>query len=174
MCQTVIIVNGYPCSGKSTFVELCKEIAKDEYEVYEYSTVDFVKAVATTLGWDGRKTLADRKFLSDLKDALTQWKNIPFEKSIEFIASKPKDAIVFIHCREPKEIQKFKDYYGTNCITVFIQRDAVQNNTQSNHADSEVANFNYDKTIQNNGNLIDLKEAAKTFLYQTTWINEGE
>ena len=84
------------------------------------STIDFVKRVATQVGWNGLKEPKDRKFLSDLKDLLTEYNDAPFtivEKQIRqsyFHFNKemgvPEDRIVFfVHCREPKEIQKFVD-----------------------------------------------------------------
>ena len=47
---------------------------------YILSTVDFVKEIAKKCGWDGTKDLKNRKFLSDLKDLLTNWNNVPFNK----------------------------------------------------------------------------------------------
>ena len=46
------------------------------------STVDFVKEVAKFCGWNGQKTPKDRKFLSDLKNILTQWNDIPYKDII--------------------------------------------------------------------------------------------
>jgi hypothetical protein len=36
--------------------------------------------MAKKFGWDGGKSLNDRRFLSDLKDALTRWKDVPYQK----------------------------------------------------------------------------------------------
>jgi len=33
------------------------------------------------MGWDGGKTPEDRRFLSDLKDALTRWKDVPYNET---------------------------------------------------------------------------------------------
>ena len=78
----LVIINGMPMSGKSQFVEYCLKIL-DDYGA-EISTVDFVKELAQEAGWDGVKRPKDRKFLSDLKDLLTEWGNIPYKKIIEF------------------------------------------------------------------------------------------
>ena len=43
------------------------------------STITYVKDIAKTIGWDGGKSPADRRFLSDLKDALTRWKDLPYQ-----------------------------------------------------------------------------------------------
>ena len=75
----IYVVNGAPRSGKDTF---CSMIAKFMGEGYVrvYSTADYVKIIAATaFGWNGEKTPRARKFLSDLKDLLTEWNDIPFK-----------------------------------------------------------------------------------------------
>ena len=74
----VVIVNGFPRSGKDTFVNFCKE--KLGAFGVSVSTVDFVKYLAAQSGWDGSKTPENRKFLSDLKDLLTEWNDVPWKK----------------------------------------------------------------------------------------------
>lgn len=167
----IVIINGRPRAGKSLFVKLCLDILR--YQGREASTVDLVKYLAEECGWDGAKTLKNRKFLSDLKDLLAEWNDVPykniqirkqiFEKSLNLFSNKePKDGILFVHCREPEEIQKFKD--RDNAITLLIRREAVENDEQSNHADSEVFNFNYDYIIENNGTIEELEKKARDFL----------
>ena len=170
----VVIINGAPTSGKSTFVETCIALAK-QGRVHEYSTVDFVKHIASECGWDGTKNLKNHKFLSDLKDLLTDWNDVPFkmsQKEIAFwngIANENKltyrDIITFIHCREPKEIQKFVDYYGPQeCTTLLIRRPTVEDNDQSNHADEEVFNYEYETVIWNDGTLTQLEAMAREYM----------
>ena len=124
----IVIVNGMPTSGKSTFVEYClKELGCWGREI---STVDFVKDIAKQAGWNGEKNLRNRKFLSDLKDLLTEWDDVPYKKikqaydDFNFELSQydvsNQRAFLFVHCREPQEIQKFKD--RLNAITVLILR----------------------------------------------------
>ena len=72
------------------------------------------------------------------------------------------EVLVFVHCREPEEIAKF--VREMNAITLLIRREAIENNEQSNHADAEVFNYDYDYIIENNGTLEDLEESAITFL----------
>ena len=166
----IVIINGAPRSGKDTFVGFCLDELK-EYG-HAFSTVDFVKDIARECGWNGEKTPKDRKFLSDLKDLLAEWNDVPYQMirreiaKIRLLAEQYNidhdKFVIFIHCREPKEIQRFvKEYDAT---TVIIRRGAVENNEQSNHADSEVFNFNYDVTIHNENSLDHLKLAAKVFL----------
>lgn len=164
----VVIINGSPMSGKSTFVDICKHISK-RGRVHEYSTVDFVKQIAEECGWDGTKDAKNRKFLSDLKDLLAEWNDVPFKKSKEFIDAvhtfAQGDIMVFIHCREPQEIQKFVDHYGKDqCHTLLIQRPSVDGDDQSNHADAQVDEYDYDLTIVNDGTLDQLKETAIIYM----------
>ena len=166
----VVIINGYPQSGKSTFVDMCKKSRKKI--CFEISTVDYIKELAKELGWDGTKTPKNRKFLSDLKDLLAEWNDIPYQKvakEIRIIKTQTKlyggeceDFVVFIHCREPEEIARFKQDF--DATTVIVKRDASVEKEQFNHADLEVENFNYDVTILNNGTLDHLKLAAECFL----------
>lgn len=166
MWTQVIVINGAPQSGKSTFVEMCKSFYS---YIDEFSTVDLVKRLAKQLGWNGEKTLKDRKFLSDLKDLLTEWNDIPFkdtEKFVTVVKMKNKlkkcDGIIFIHCREPQEIDRLKKEF--NAITLLIRRDAAENQEVSCHSDRNVLNYEYDCVIENNGNLEDLKNKAYNFL----------
>jgi hypothetical protein len=167
----VFVINGMPRAGKDTFVEMCQIQALWCLNV---STVDFVKELAVRCGWDGTKTPENRAFLSDLKDLLTKWNNVPFnmvrqriflfEKQIEQYDFNSNDGVVFIHCREPEEIQKFVEYY--NAQTILVRREAIETKEQSNHADSEVFNYKYDIHINNNGTLEDLEKVAIQFLEQ--------
>ena len=170
----IIVVNGAPRAGKDTFCEMVQKIMEERVGLYScriISTVDFVKEVAKFCGWNGQKTPKDRKFLSDLKDILTQWDDVPYKdimnsylwcKEIwkQFGYNEEK-CLYFIMCREPKEIQKFVDRLGAK--TLLVRREAVEETAQSNHADKEVFNYNYDITILNNGTLDELKDTAITF-----------
>ena len=133
------------------------------------STVDFVKKIAIECGWDGTKTLENRRFLSDLKDLLTRWNDIPYKKILARVKQLDTwnnynylDWILFVDCREPAEIQKLKECL--NATTVFIRREEVENNEVSNHADSDVFYYNYDLTIYNNSDIIHLEDEARKFI----------
>lgn len=165
----IYILNGKAGSGKTTFFKLIEEKCRNY--VYNYSTVDLVKKVAYGCGWNGSKTPENRKFLSDLKDLLTEWDDVPYKdclKEIKRITSladiydvEHDDWAIFIDCREPKEIQKFVDRLGAK--TIFIDRK-IEGYNASNHADAEVENFNYDVVINNNGTLEDLAAVAMNFI----------
>lgn len=164
-----ICINGAPRAGKDSFVELCQ---KHSQYCINISTVDCIKEIARKLGWDGTKTPRNRKFLSDLKDLLDEWDEYSYKKVIEEISryreyiitnnSVCDDFIFFIHAREPKDIQKFKE--RLNVITLFISNKTAEAAATSNHADANVKNFEYDYVIENNSTLEDLETKAIEFL----------
>lgn len=171
----IVIINGFPRSGKSTFVGICKNLSlQTNIFVREVSTVDFVKDIATKCGWNGEKDAKNRKFLSDLKDLLTEWNDIPikdiknslkkFETFLKVYGNEKinNNSIFFIHCREPKEIERLKQ--ELNAVTLLIVRDCELNKEQSNHSDSEVLNYKYDYVIGNNGTLQRLEGKALNFI----------
>lgn len=110
--------------------------------------------------------------MSDLKDLLTEWNDVPYQQirseiaKIYLIAEQygldHNKFVIFIHCREPEEIQRFVDEY--QAITVLMRRREVEGNPQSNHSDSEVFNYNYDIIIWNDEDLEFLKGTANFFL----------
>lgn len=172
----IVVINGCPRAGKDQFVSYCQ---KHLLWCGNFSTVDFVKEVAAKCGWDGTKTPKNRRFLSDLKDLLTEWGDVPFKKieqetalyeeralSYDFSSD---DVLCFVHCREPKEIARFVDELGAK--TLLIRRPDVEGGEQSNHADSEVFNYDYDYTIDNDGTLLDLELAAISFLTDLGYRN---
>ena len=162
----VFIINGAGGTGKDSFVQYFTEIAGKTF-VQNISTVDKVKEVATELGWRGTKEPLDRKYLSDIKDIFTYWCNGPFVDVVNRTRDKHEEwssygvkGYTFIHCREPEEITKLVK--ELNAETILIERNT---NTQYiNHADAEVSNYpNYTYTINNNGNLEDLKAKVQEF-----------
>ena len=153
----VIIINGAGSVGKSTFVSLCHEI---DSRVIETSTVDFVKEIALQAGWNGIKDEIGRRFISDLKDAMEHYHDIPNQKIDEFIQSHPND-IIFVNAREPHNIQYYQNKY--NAISVLIKNCNIKQ-VKGNHADENVYNYNYDVIIDNSSTLEELKRKAKWFL----------
>ena len=170
----VVVINGMARAGKDTFVQLCQ---KHIFWCYNISTVDFVKEVAKFCGWNGEKTSRDRAFLSDLKDLLTEWRDVPYSKvvhEIELCKARVKsndsslnELVVFIHCREPEEISRFEVDY--DAITLFISREEAEKEQASNHADANVRHFMYDCTIENNGTIEELEEKAIQFIHE--WLD---
>ena len=108
----IFVLNSYPTAGKDSFVDM---ISARHEGIFKMSSVDLVKQVARVAGWDGTKTSKNRKFLSDLKDLLTEWNDVPYYdienriKEIEFYNKDDKPILIFVMVREPKEIQKMVD-----------------------------------------------------------------
>lgn len=169
----IFIVNGAPGSGKTSFEVFVKQAAiKKNWLVEMYSTIDFVKDIAHKCGWDGTKTLKNRKFLSDLKDLLTKWGDIPFIKTIQAVEDIEyhwerydifrEENIIFIDCREPEEIKRLCNTLDAKSI--LIHRTANEKTETSNHADRDILRYNYDIVIDNNGTMTDLENRAQEFI----------
>lgn len=172
---TVVVINGTATAGKDTFIDLFTEVCNEKglYPVQRFSSVDEVKRFATILGWDGVKDDKGRRFLSDLKDALTLYNDLPFnymKSKIEYFRRLNKIdgdeyGFIFFHVREPKEVSRMAEEF--KAVTLLIEREGLQESF-SNHADKNVRDFPYDYVVRNNGTLSDLREnALKFFNYLT-------
>ena len=112
--QKIVVINGYPQVGKSTFVSMCYDVNKD---VIELSMVDSVKKVATYAGWNGKKDEKGRKFLAAIKQAMMEYDEGPRKAIDRYILSHP-GKVCFINARNPEDIQYFVDKY--NAVTLYI------------------------------------------------------
>ena len=169
----IIIINGSSSVGKDNFANFFKK--HYEYKSVNWSTIDKVKKVSKrNFGWNGKKTDEARLFLSEIKRVWTNFNNGPFEDMINKITKhysklekkEQQNMIYFIHCREAHEIQKFVDKYGDDCKTILLKREDRE--VPNNDSDRNVANFNYDFTIDNNGNKQDLKKQSLEFINTLT------
>lgn len=113
-----------------------------------------------------------RKFLSDLKDLLTEWNDIPFkdiQKKVyettedwDYYGIDSKRCAIFIMCREPEEIKKIVERLDAR--TILVRRGSAECEEVSNHADAEILDYKYDIEIENNGSLKDLAFEALKFI----------
>lgn len=164
--QLIVIINGDAGVGKDTFVSL-SQYANDKIAIKNISTVDKVKEAAMLLGWNGDKDEQSRFALHELKKISVNYFNgvmqyIKF-KINEFYNLYPiKKHVVFIHCREPEEIQKIKNVY-LNAITLLIKSNRVKRTT-SNEADVNVYNYKYDYILENNETEVELMKKAEWFI----------
>lgn len=176
----VVIVNGAPNSGKTTFEQMCSFILGPYYRAR--SSVDLVKEVAAKAGWQGVKEPRDRKFLSDLKDLMSAYNNAPFRDIMKYVREfedellsyqiDPRKGFIFVDVREPAEIDKLKK--ATNGTTLLIRRDSAEASKTSNHADANVLNYEYDYVIDNNQTFEDLEVEAKRLIKNlTSFQNSG-
>jgi dephospho-CoA kinase len=163
----VVIVNGFPGCGKTTFQREC-EMARydiDDGFCVSVSTVDFVKRVAHGAGWDMTKTPENRKFLSDLKQLLAEWNDSPYQeivKAIKQYQESKYDWILFVDSREPAEIERFKKEFDATTVLVRRLGDEVQET--SNESDANVLNYEYDFVVRNYGDMENLRMEAYRFL----------
>lgn len=153
----VILINGYPGSGKDTFVELCSKFAR----VDNILTSTPAKEALKLLGWDGEKTPEARDLLAQFMEISYEHFNGPVRYVLDEIA-KSRASLIFIHVREPQNIDVLKDAIGRNVLTVFVDRQS-QKGSYNNDSDSNVENYVYDITIDNNGTIDDLKGVAFSF-----------
>lgn len=165
----VIVINGAGTSGKDTFIDLFSEVCDEScegYSVYRFSSVDRVKYFATCMGWDGVKDNKGRRFLSDIKDAMTLYNDDPFnymKEKVEEVKDITEDAFIFFHVREPSEIKKMVNRLGATSL--LIERPSVNSDSFTNHADKNVKEFPYSYIVSNNGTLSDLKHRAELYFH---------
>lgn len=161
MNKQVFIINGSGGVGKDTFVGLVSKVLN--HTVINFSSVDKVKEIARIIGWTGSKTEKDRKFLSDLKALCSNYNNMPFNsmngKVQEFVKSDA--AMLFLHIREPEEIEKAKIAF--NAKSLLIRRDVIKQIT-SNRADRNVFNYQYDIVINNDDDLAGFEKKVTEFV----------
>ena len=166
MKKRIFIINGSGGVGKDLFVNMVKtSVSKfSPYIVWNYSSIDKVKTIATQIGWNGGKTEKDRKFLSDLKVLTTEYNDMPFndlKRIVNLFKEKQNVVFLFLHIREPNEIERAKNEF--NAHTILITRDSVPQIT-SNIADGGVFNYHYDTIIKNNGTKEMLQGMADLFV----------
>lgn len=153
----VILINGSCRVGKSNFVKYFSK--QCDGKIDEIDTVGVIKNVMKKhFGWNGKKDDASRLMMSEMKKLWTKFNDGPFLDTVEKITKSESD-YVFIHCREPKEIQKFKEFYGKDMITILLIKEDRE--VANNDSDKNVANYEYDYTIYNDTDKIGLKLKAK-------------
>lgn len=159
--KKVYITNGSAENGKDSFAEfLAKYIS-----VFKYSSIDLVKEMFEVVGVNKKeKTEKKRKLWSDGKDLLTKYDDIPFKDItsivVDFKNNKIETEVLLIDIREPEEIARAVETFGAESILV-RNPDAVK--IESNHADRNVENYEYDYIIENDGTLEQLDKVAKMF-----------
>ena len=152
--KVVIIINGSGGVGKDT---LCT-IASKNFECLNISSVDEVKGIANLFtNWDSsKKESKDRKFLSDLKNLLTEYCDRPFTymmKRVEEFNKNTSKQILFIHSREIMEINRLKaaifNKFNIPCFSLVV----IQSNTNpvkwGNSSDDDIDAKDYDIVFDN-------------------------
>lgn len=173
--KRIIILNGVATSGKDSLADFIIQRANETDDTYAYkmSTVDKVKEISKHFGVEDAKTDSERRLWSDLKDAWTRYNNGPFNDIVERISylynGKNSNSIYIIMCREPDEIAKFKERYGTTCIATIVHRKDLE--VPDNHADQNVDNYDYDCMVYNYSSLRHLQAIGEN-ICDTIFDNE--
>lgn len=165
----IIVINGTAESGKDTFVKMVQNHSSEE--VFNISSIDPVKELMVKCGWSRQdKSDEARACMAQIKAILVDRLDGPFwyvNQKIDEIRYFSPDAIVFVHVREPKEIEKLKWAYGADCTTLLVEKKVLR--IPNNAADRNVHQFEYEIYISNNGSLVDLDLQALSF---TTFLEE--
>lgn len=167
MPKQIIIVNGYPESGKDTFVRHCwtRLTITDSRPVFEYDSVGKYKEVLKRyFGWDGiEKNAVIRSALAYMKTLDMELSDGPFNDFGKFVNATPDNAVIFTYIREPEEIQRLTD---AGAISVLVHRGSADGKTYSNPADEDVGKFQYQHYILNIGSHDDLRLESYRFVEQ--------
>ena len=165
--KEILIINGSGGVGKDTFVTRLSKFTT----VCHTSIINPIKRVAAELGWTGKKTEKDRRFLSDLKvlvDEYNDWNYSEMENVMKTFLDEPIDGILCIDMREKRQIDKARRDFGAKAI--LVKRDTVKQIT-SNIADAGVYDVEYDYTVYNNGTIDDLDEEARKLF---AWLKQNQ
>ena len=159
MSKIALVINGRGGVGKDT---LC-DLAAKHYKVYNISSVDPIKDIARMCGWDGRKDDKSRRFLSDLKALTVAYNDFPTvwarERYLGFLESEYD--VMFLHIREPEEIEKFVRATDGAAKTLLIRGgDRMTKENYGNVSDDNVEHYTYDYYFTNDKTL---EEAEREF-----------
>jgi len=161
----VVIINGYPQSGKDTFIDQVEILGGDlNLSIARVWASTPAKYALTELGWEGdikseeiRRALA---ILKDLSDVLFDGTAKHLTLAVNELRGSEID-LLFIHARKPSEIARFKKMFDAK--TLLIDRHSVRKE-YNNDSDNNVLQYDYDYTIPNNGSIICLKSEAYEWL----------
>jgi len=165
---SVLIMNGTGGAGKGTVAEFLRELF--ELQIHEYSSIAYVKSVATsTFGWDGKKDVLGRNLLASIKQAMIIYNDLPTKKvteEIEWAINFGSDILV-VDIREPDEIEKLVIHcslQGIQCVTCRVintkLEDEAEKNGLSLTGDRLYGKYDYDVEVDNNGTLEQLKNTV--------------
>jgi len=170
MLKCVVIQNGTPRSGKD---EMIKGLHKQMLNIMRYSTVDKVKAIASSMGWNGEKTPEFRKMLSDLKIMYNEHFDGTFRDFKHNIAALQSETTTYdmliVQTREIPEIIRMVAYCAEmkiSCATTLVTRENNWSADKESLApcDHEVHDYDYNFTLENNGTLEEFAKVVETFV----------
>lgn len=169
--RIMVIVNGYPRSGKDTAVKYMRMRAEERgFKTEEFSTIDPVRdMLLNSFGIDtSAKTSEDRLLLSIIGSALEDHSQVRTKLARDrFFQILPPgvDFMLFVHLREPELIKRLIQYARSIregfATTVLVTRDVHTPGEFSNASDANVMNIEYGYVIDNSrskGGLLDTCE----------------
>ena len=170
MKKVTVVINGVGGCGKDTLIEELH----DYYNVRNVSSITPIKEIAKIIGWKGTKDDKSRKFLSDLKALTTEFNEYPLRYILneqeQFLSS--DEDIMFVHIREPEEIEKFVMNSNGKTLTLLVRpRAELQNKVFGNHSDDDVENYNYDLVFDNDKSIEETKEVWLKFVEKNICAN---
>lgn len=161
MKQRIIIINGKGGVGKDTFCSYAAQL----FRTRNISSITPIIQIAQFAGWDGKKTFAARKLLSRLKEAFTEFNDLSFQYCLsqckDFLNS--NDELMFVHIREPEEIDRLKEALGSVCCTLLIRRPDIDQRYYGNRSDDAVEDYIYDYYFDNTVSLEALPQCIQKF-----------
>lgn len=161
MNKVLIVINGKGGVGKDT---LCDFAAK-HFKTRNISSVTPIKEIAKAGGWKGEKDAKARKMLSDLKKVFTEYNELPTryvcDEYEDFL--KTDEEILFVHIREPKEIDKLKSVLPGKCKSLLVTRRSYSQ-SWGNSSDDDVEDYEYDLYYKNDLPLSEAEEDFARFL----------
>lgn len=172
----VVIVNGKPGSGKTTFENMCLRYLDLNESAFGYivSSISPIKDVYRQLGWKGKKTEEARKHLSILKQMWIDLCDGPTTYILKYILKldDENDHVVFVDIREESEIIKLTevldalDVINIKYTTVFIDRPDNDGMEFGNKSDDNVGiNMSlYERIIHNDGSIDKLELLAQKLM----------
>ena len=160
MNKAVIVINGAGGVGKDT---IC-EIAAKHFKVRNISSVDPIKEIATFCGWTGVKDDRARKFLHDLKTVTAEYNDFPTRWALnifkQFLTN--DEEILFVHIREPWEIDKFVKATDGIAKTLLVRGGSrSRTDAYGNAADDMVEDYSYDYYFVNDRPLDETEENVR-------------
>jgi hypothetical protein len=173
----IVVINGSGTFGKDLFVEYATKYwsTNPTKMVHNYSTIDsIVKMLKRSWNINSEpKTDKYRNLLSAIKNALIEFDDIPtkevwnYIQTINSTCKYSNSVVIFIHCREPEEIDKIvnsKRYYGRRIAKICHSINTIQiiraNQETPNCVKDDpefVGNYRYDYTF-----MVETKQQLQT------------
>lgn len=188
--KIIFIINGSGGVGKDTFIRFLGEIIfKNGGGLYNYSSIEPIFRMYQRLNnkirfkselYRDEKDDQLRYLYSKTKEMLDNY----YDFTLKAVSSEIKDFlkkplqdrnnnfsdILFIHVREPENIKKIVNKFGT-VFTILVENNNVKLIT-TNDSDKNVKNYNYDILIENDGDIDSFENTAEQFINRILYTKD--